>query len=83
MSKIQKINYCVDCNDYVECDIANSNDRKIPKNCPLPDYDWKEKLLEWIEKNKITEEKSDAFIGEGGYFDYINTDILKQKIQEM
>jgi hypothetical protein len=48
MSKIQKIDSCVDCNDYVECSIAVRHE--IPLNCPLPDKDaWKSELLEWIE----------------------------------
>ena len=82
MSKIQKINYCVDCNDYVECDIANSNDRKIPKNCPLPDYDWKEKLLEWIEKE--SEKYYPVNPDETRKIAILNTmRIVKQKIQEM
>jgi len=80
-SKMQKINCCVDCNDYVECDIANA--KEIPTNCPLPDYDWKEKLVEWIDSeiDIFPDYNEDGELE--GYYENINIVDLKQKIKEL
>jgi hypothetical protein len=76
---MRKINYCIECNDYVECDITSGNREDIPKNCPLPDYDWKEKLLEWIESMKW--DVAESFMEPEDYV--VSFDALKQKIKEM
>jgi hypothetical protein len=71
--------YYPDCPHYISNNLVD-NDAECGKSgkeccydhCPLPDYDWKEKLLEWIESNYF-------------YFDSSpnGKNALIQKIKEM
>jgi hypothetical protein len=65
------------CKHYDEGDCAKDNGEHScnDKYCPLPDYDWKEKLLEWIEENEGTVYERDI--------EFVDLDALKQKIKEM
>ena len=82
-SKMLEVKNCVDCGNFYgnSCIVTGkyipiNESNTIPTDCPLPDYNWKEKLLEFIDKNSFN--GSDAI-----YWNAISKDKLKQKIKEL
>jgi len=71
------------CKHYDEGDCAKDNGEHScnDKYCPLPDYDWKEKLFGWVELNEYIVET--AYSGMKLNTDVVNSRVLKQKIKEL